>query len=341
MPSPLLTLIWTASLSLAAFSIAALASLVAARLIRQREERADPDRRSRVSKALMQYAVRDAQPPKFNLSNRIERVAVLETALDALPFLRPRARQRLVELLRAQGLDQRLRRQALHASVRDQIAAMEALVLFPDGKTEALLERMERSGDLRIWLEALRTRALMGSGPDMMGLLARVERPGARRAPIMQDLLLARAKQNIAEALGALDADLPPLTRALLLKVIGECRDAKALPALKRALSSADGAVRAAAAEALGMLGLDAAGPALAEATRDGDWRVRLKACEAIGELGLWRQAKTVAPLLHDNVWWVRLRAEEALERLGQMGRAVLDGKTAEKSALKRERAAP
>jgi HEAT repeat protein len=329
------------SLGLAAFAIIALASLVAARLIRQRDERADPDRRSRVSKALLHYAAKGGVRPKFNLSNRIERLAVLETALDALPFLRPQAKERLAALLREHGLDKRLRRQALHASLRDQVAAMEALVLFPDEKTTALLERMERSSDLRIWLEALRTRTLMESGPDMMGLLARVERPGARRAPIMQDLLLARARQNIGEALNALQTDLPPLTRALLLKVIGECQDPQALTAIKSALSSEDGAVRAAATEALGMLGLDAAAPALAQATRDSDWRVRLKACEAIGELGLWRQAKALAPLLNDQVWWVRLRAEEALARLGEMGRTVIEGKTEEKPAKKRRSAAP
>jgi HEAT repeat protein len=321
------------SLGLAAFAIVALASLVAARLIRQRDERADPDRRSRVSKALLQYAAKDGVRPKFNLSNHIERVAVLETALDALPFLRPHAKDRLVDLLRDHGLDKRLRRQAIRGSLRDQVAAMEVLALFPDEKTTALLERMECSSDLRLWLEALRTRMLMGSGPSMMGLLALVERPGARRAPIMQDLLLARAKQNVGEALKALQTNMPPLTRALLLKVIGECQDPQALTAIKRALSNEDGAVRAAATEALGMLGLDAAGPALAQATRDSDWRVRLKACEAIGELGLWRQAKALAPLLHDQVWWVRLRATEALERLGDMGRSVLDGDAVETPA--------
>jgi len=321
----LLTFIWMIALALAAFAVAALASLVAARLLRQRDERADPDRRARISSALLQYAAKDGARPKLDLSDRVERLAVLETALDALPFLRPPARDRLAALLRDHGLDKRLRRQALHGSLRDQVSAMEALVLFPDEKTAALLKRMESSTDLRLWLEALRTRTLMGSGPDMMGLLAQVERPGARRAPIMQDLMLARARQNIGEALRALQADLPPLSRALLIKVIGECQDPQAQPAIKRALASEDGAVRTAATEALGMLGLDTAGPALALATRDPDWRVRLKACEAIGELGLWRHAEALTPLLQDQVWWVRLRAEEALERLGEMGRSVRD----------------
>jgi HEAT repeat protein len=284
--------------------------------------------------------VKGGVPPKLNLSNRIERLAVLEAALDALPFLRAQAKERLVQLLRDLGLDKRLRRQALCASVRDQIAAMEALVLFPDERTRALLERMERSPDLRIWLEALRTRSQMESGPDMMALLKRAERPGARRAPILQHLLQVRANQNMGEALLALETELPPLTRALLLKAIGECQDPLALRAVKRELSSEDGAVRSAAVEALGMLGLDIVGPDLARATGDSDWRVRLKACEAIGELGLWRHAKALAPLLQDPVWWVRLRAEEALQRLGDRGRSALDG-AADKPSKRRRSAAP
>lgn len=335
MPS-LLTLIWMVSVGLAAFAIVALASLVAARLIRQRDERADPDRRSRVSKALLQFAASNGVRPKFDLSSRIERLAILETALDALPFLRLQGKDRLVELLRDHGLDKRLRRQALHGNLRDQVAAMEALVLFPDEKTTALLARMERSTDLRIWLEALRTRTVLESGPNMIGLLALVERPGARRAPIMQDLLLARAKQNIGEALSALRTELPPLTRALLIKVLGACQDPQTLNAIARELSNEDGAVRAAAAEALGMLGLDAAGPALAKATRDLDWRVRLKACEAIGELSLWRQATALVPLLDDQVWWVRLRAEEALAKIRRMGSSAPKGTAAEMPARKK-----
>lgn len=330
----LLTLIWLTALTLAVFAVVALAALVAARLLRRRDERAEPDRRARISKLLLDYAVKNGPRPKLDLGNRIERLAVLETALDALPFLRVQAKERLVAFLRECGLDVRLRRQARKGSVRDQIAAMEALVLFPDRATTELLERMERSSDLRIWLEALRTRTLMDAGPDLAGLLQRVERPGARRAPIMQDLLLAQAQKDIGEALRALEGDLPPLTRALLLRVIGECGDERALPAVKRALVSEDGAVRAAAAEALGALGLDAAGPALARATRDPDWRVRLKACEAIGELGLWRHAKALAPLVDDPVWWVRLRAEEALARLGDMGRAVVAREPGEEALM-------
>ncbi len=82
--------------------------------------------------------------------------------------------------------------------------------------------------------------------------------------------------------------------------------------------------VRAAAARALGDLGLVEAADGLAYATTDADWRVRLRACEAIGRLGAWRHALCLQPLMDDPAWWVRFRAEEALRRLEEFGEGAL-----------------
>jgi len=49
--------------------------LVTARLIRQRDERADPHRRSRVSKALLQYVAKNGADPKINLSCGVDIMA--------------------------------------------------------------------------------------------------------------------------------------------------------------------------------------------------------------------------------------------------------------------------
>lgn len=324
MPS-LLILVCLTALGLALLALIALAVLVVARIVREHDERAAPDRRAKISKALLDYAVKRGPRPALDLSKRAVRRAVVETMLDALPFLRDAHRQRLEAFLLESGLDRRLRRQMRAGSVRDRIEALEALVMFPGAETVAALRGAERSNDLRIWLEALRTRTLIGAGPGLSELLKLAERPGARRAPIMHELMLRRAKADLDEALRALRAGPTPLTRALLIRVLGQTKNERALAPIKAQLANEDGAVRCAAAEALGELGFDAAGDALAAATRDRDWRVRLKACEAIGALAAWRCARALAPLLDDPVWWVRLRAEEALGRLGRMGRAVLE----------------
>ena len=315
-----LFLIWIASLVLLALVIATLAHLIVLRIARERGERAAPNRRARLSKALLHYAARGGPQPVLAISNALECQVVTETALNAIPILRDAAKARLIGVLRDVGFDARLRRLSRRGSLRDRLLALEGLILFPEAETVAALIRAERSRNLRIWLAALRTRCKIGAGPDMLGLVRLVDRSGARRSPIMRMLITERAQTHLNETLAALRRELPSLTRALLVRALGETRQWQALEPLRLALSHSDGAVRAAAAEGLGALGFDAAAASLARATRDPDWRVRLKASEAIGKLGLQQCTEQVAVLLGDEVWWVRFRAAEALRRLNPGG---------------------
>jgi hypothetical protein len=312
----LLPLIWTTALGLVAASFVTLAALVVARVSREREERAEPERRTRISKALLHFAMTGGERPTFALSNAAERQIVVETALDAAQIMRGPAKERLVQMLREVGLDRRLRRSARHGRLRERLSALEALRLFPDARTMHTLHRAEQSRDLRVWLTALRTRVEIGAGPDMLGLLDFTARPGARRTPIMHDLIAQRAVENPPEALRVLAGSLPPAARILLIRGLGETGVQDALAPLRIALHDPDPAIRSAAAGALGALGYAAAGESLARALRDADWRVRLKACEAIGRLNLHAHAASLRPLLNDRVWWVRFRAEEALQHL-------------------------
>jgi HEAT repeat protein len=246
--------------------------------------------------------------------------------------MRGPAKERLVAFLRSIGLDERLRRQVRRGALRDRLAALEALRLFPDPHTIATLHRAERSRDLRISLTALRTRTEIGAGPDMFGLLELAARPGAGKSQIMHDLVAARAQVNLVEALRAL-ATTRGLPRALLIRALGETGQREALSPLQVALHNPDPEARAAAAGALGALGFAAAADSLVRATRDVDWRVRLRAAEAIGRLGLCRHASSLEPLLEDRVWWVRFRAEEALRKLYDAGIDNLNAVAARLSA--------
>lgn len=322
MPGPL-AFLWMTALGLVATSFVALSALIVARILREREQRAHPNRRARISKALVRFAMADAAAPSFSLSSRAERRALIEAALDAAHIMRGAARARLVELLRDLALDRMLQHQARTAKVQDRMRALEALRLFPDPRTSVVLHDAERSSDLRIWLTALQTRTSLGAGPDIYGLLELAGRPGASRSPIMQDLLATRAQENPHEALQALvSGALSVPMRAILARAIGETGRIEALAPLRVALCHPAGQVRSAAAAALGALGFAGAGEALVRATRDSDWRVRLKAAEAIGKLKLWRCAACLEPLLDDRVWWVRFRAEEALLNLNNVGAA-------------------
>lgn len=321
MPS-LLSLIWMTAIALVGIAFAALAALVVARLRREQQERAHPNERARISKLLVSFAMNGGEPPKFAIDKPSERRLVTEMALDTALVVPDDARARLVTLLRDIGLDHQLRRATRRSNVRDQLLAIEGLRLLPSDATIAALLRCERSKDLRIWLTALRVRTQIGAGPDMRGLLALLDRSGARRSPIMHQLVAERALMYLEEALGTLSDELPALNRVVLLRAIGETGASSALSPLRVACLSPDPAVRSAAVSALGALGYPEAAGALVRATRDGDWRVRLKACEAIGRLELWREAEHLAPLLRDKVWWVRFRAEEALRRLNEVSPA-------------------
>lgn len=312
----LLPLIWVTALGLAAASFLTLAALILARVGREREERAEPERRARISKALLHFAMTGGDRPSFALSNAAERQIVIETALDTAQIMRGPAKTRLVQMLRDIGLDRRLRRLARNGRVRERLSALEALRLFPDTQTMQTLHHAEQARDLRVWLTALRTRVDIGAGPDMLGLLDFAARPGARRTPIMHDLIAQRAIENPPEALRVLAAPLSTPARILLIRGLGETGARDALAPLRIALHDPDPAVRSAAAGSLGAIGDASAGDALARALRDVDWRVRLKACEAIGRLNLSSHADFLRPLLQDRVWWVRFRAEGALQHL-------------------------
>jgi hypothetical protein len=312
----MLTVIWVTALGLVGLAFALLGGLIAARLQRRWIERAYPDRRAKISKALIHFAMADGPPPRFALSDRSERRLVVETALDAAQIMRGAAKERLIHFLAQANLGPRLHRQSRRGSLRDRLMAIEALRLFPDAETLTALKHAEASRDLRIWLAALSTRVAIGAGPDMMGMLELARRPGAARSLAMQDLVAACALANPPDALRALNGPLPTHIRALLLRAVGETRYPEAMSPLIVALCHPEGQVRSAAAGALGALGLSEAGGALAHATGDMDWRVRLKAVEAIRRLGLRQHVDSLKPLLADPVWWVRLRAKEAIEAL-------------------------
>ncbi|MBY0563607.1 MAG: HEAT repeat domain-containing protein [Hyphomonadaceae bacterium] len=316
----MLSLVWLTSLALMCASMSVLAALIIARLHRDHVERVRLTLRPKLARALMRFAAGQQEAPKIRIERRVEREALVETALDTVQLMQGGTKERLVAYLRALGIDAILRRQALCRNVRKRVQALEALSLFPGEKTIDVLQRAEASRDLRVWLTALRARCALGVGPDIAGLIEASERTGARRSSAMQELIAERVRTHLNEALAALRTPLQPLTRALLVRALGETGSRHALDPLRLALHNPDPAVRAAAAGGLGALGFDGAADALARATRDSDWRVRLRAAEAIGQLHLWRQAEHLTPLLSDPVWWVRYRAEEALKRLGDLG---------------------
>ncbi len=308
------------ALVLMALSFLVLAMLMGARFRRARDEASDLERRARVSRELVRYALKGGEAPQLAVSSRIERKVIVEVGLDTASIIQGEPKTRLLAYFSEIGLDTRLRRQAVRGPLRDRLNAIEALRLFPGEETAAVLRKLLNAKSLRIWQPALRTLMEIGAGPDMFGLLDLAARPGAPQSYVIYQVIAARAHQNLPEALNAMLSQQPGVARALLVRAVGDAGADEALAPLTAALLDADPEVRAAAARALGGLGKAEAADGLVYATTDSDWRVRLRACESIGRLGLWQQALSLEPLLHDPVWWVRFRAEEALRKLNQFG---------------------
>ena len=111
-----------------------------------------------------------------------------------------------------------------------------------------------------------------------------------------QDVHVARAeaihrgREGDAGAAGALQAllasDLPPLTHAGVIAILGALGDGRVAGDLKRALVDSHSAVRAQAAVALGRIGDPMALPELATALADSVFSVRIRAAYSLASLG-------------------------------------------------------
>ncbi len=111
-------------------------------------------------------------------------------------------------------------------------------------------------------------------------------------------------------------------TRDTALGVIGQLHDPALVTYLQQYLHDDPGAARAAAAQALALLGDEAAVSILLNATRQADEAVRQPAADALGRVRSNRAVAVLIEALGDRDWLVRQKAVEALGHIPD-GRAV------------------
>ncbi|HEY3415827.1 MAG TPA: HEAT repeat domain-containing protein, partial [Armatimonadota bacterium] len=136
---------------------------------------------------------------------------------------------------------------------------------------------------------------------------------GVRLAVV--DALCAYQQSELLIGFSLAMRDSDPLLRTHGAIALGVCKNDKAVPLLTKALRDEQGAVRAAAADALGAYGetgLDGVMPLLADPAPD----VRAAAARALGAIGLPVSAGTLAKLLTDGSRPVRSAAALALAQL-------------------------
>jgi HEAT repeat protein len=156
-------------------------------------------------------------------------------------------------------------------------------------------------------------RALVAKAPEVFGApVARAEDVRARRP----DARVTRLTSTLPHA------TQPASLRKRAAERLGELKDRDALPALRAALKSdADGAVRAAAARALGAVGKDdrsLAAPLAAALRGDPEAAVRGAAAAALGEgAGKYAARELTESLRSEAEAWVRAVSASALRLAG------------------------
>lgn len=110
--------------------------------------------------------------------------------------------------------------------------------------------------------------------------------------------------------------DLSDEAKCLVISILEEFRDPKAVPCLLKELSHPSSQVRMKTVEALGEMGNGAIVDSLIGMMEDVDWGVRSRAAKALGKVNNPRAIPFLKKALQDEAWWVRANAQEALKKI-------------------------
>jgi len=228
----------------------------------------------------------------------------------------------------------------------------EALATIGATAAAPLLTRLEAAAPppLKVWYaSALARLGDKGAAKRLLGYARSKDLAVSFKAGLaLAEISAPGDTKTIAalKALAAHEAELPPLSGALLLTKLAALRDAAARKVLTSLLDSDSESVRLAAAEGLARLGDDAGKQVLADvlanpgspnrlvaavaqiplgeyggvellteklASKDADADTRRLAARALGEIGQPNSLDALVPLAHDNDWTVRIAAAGAI----------------------------
>lgn len=146
-------------------------------------------------------------------------------------------------------------------------------------------------------------------------LLAALEKPEQFLPARVGEVLLAfgpQAVEPLLREIGQLSAKALPL----VVDLLAEMADERAIPALAGLLRHPQGEIRQKAAVALGEIGSSLGTAALIAALEDGEWGVRSRAANALGQINDPSSVPALEKALADEAWWVQTNAREALEHI-------------------------
>lgn len=314
----LLALIWWLSLVLAGLAIATTVILVFARLLTTRRRVRWAARRRELVRQLLggNAAVKEEL-------GQLPPALVVDTFVELIRLVRGEERTRFVAQAGELGVPQQLARQLRRGSARERFLAAHALAQFGDEASVAALRRAVGDSNARVRLAAALSLA-EGGHTDNIHELVRDLRLGSEEASTLAVTIFQSASTSGVEDIKSLI--LAPETNAgvrlAAIEALVASGDYSVVPVIADlALNASDDTPELPRyLRALGLIGHPAARPAVLEGLSSPAYAVRAAAAEAAGRIGLVEAAEPLAGLLDDGEWWVRFRSAEALLKLGETG---------------------
>jgi HEAT repeat protein len=325
-----------ASFAVAGVAIAVLVVLLSTATVLRRWHRGRQERRrARIVEPLRQVLIRLVTDPTGDdpslehqtlLATPSRTWQALEpTVLDMLRKVRGESRQRLVDLVVAQGTVDRMRRRSRGLGAVRRAHAAELLGLLGQLESRDDLVRLLADRDPEVRLVAARALGELGDPTAAGPLLQALARD--RSVPLrVVARSLARLGPDAASALVAGLASEDAVVRAVCAEISGLLGVTAAQPALFAVMDAErDDDVRIRAARALGRIGLPSALPALVRATDSSrPMALRAVAARALGDLGGPGPVDFLEVLLGDPDHKVSTNAGQAMCRIGAAGLARL-----------------
>lgn len=201
----------------------------------------------------------------------------------------------------------------------ERIAAIEVLTLLRVESAVPLLVDLlcDRVEDVR-WTAAAGLESFRD--PSVIKPLIELLAEPARTTPArVANILVAMGQMAITPLLEALPG-LSPVSRSLVVEILGQMKSPQVVPGLTAVLESPDPVLRAKAAEALGENGDLLALEPLLRALHDPVEAVRVRAARALGQLGSPRAVEALTRAQQDPSWRVQSGAAEALAAIQRFG---------------------
>lgn len=319
----MLIILWWTAVVLAVTAIVWMIGLIIARHFRTLADARYAAERKTVDKAIVSLLSGGTATREELVPNPRKPHAVAEALAEVIGLVRGADRERLLTGLRDLSIDSAIRRGARRGALATRLICIEALVSFPDIKTDMLMRDIttDPQVDHECRLAAVRTLAEMGAELSISRLLDSMIYDGLVASGPVVELLHLMARRWPKDLVASMRrVDLTPQVRPLIVEALGETGDYSVIAHLIDAAGEDDFEVRAAAVRAMGKLAHPAAEPALAKALADEAWPVRALAADAIGRAGLVSLIDPLSTALEDPIWWVRHRAAGGLSKLGPPG---------------------